>query len=160
MGYYAVYGGAIKFKEKPSDGVLESLDYMFENLNYDKESMTADFGGEETNYYDDEVLDALNDVKDIIESGEIEWSGEDFCHWRHLFKDGRWVSENASIIYESEPALQLSKQEETEFIGQFIDIIEDYIHPDAKPSDKQIDGEDYNKLAAQIRSLLHNWNVL
>ena len=108
MGYYASGNGFIKLKRRPFEKELEKLNELIEeyfNCDYfDKEqefSVTYEYG----NYYgDDGFLEMLNEANAVcgVESGEILFDGDDDCHWRFVFLDGKWIEDTGRIIYDKD----------------------------------------------------------
>lgn len=51
---------------------------------------------------DDEVKEALEGIRRIalVESGEIEYIGEDDTYWRFIYKDNEWKMQRGTVVYE------------------------------------------------------------
>ena len=155
MGYYADYNGYLCFKENPSNEVLSNLIDVFSYDGFDKTSVSAYFSGH-GKYYEDNVYEALLNVKPYIKDGEFIFNGEDDCHWRIKFKNGSWDEENGDIYYSSDLPLLNSGENQGEFIGEIIDIMQDCID---NPEGDIIKGEWYDKIANELVDLMKQWKV-
>ena len=161
MGYYANAGGEIYLKDAlPADfevplELVRNWDADIEI--YDKEQIVyIDFHDKYSEYWIEEVAKLF---KPYTKSGRIDFTGEDGCIWRYIYLDGEWKEENARIIFDSEPALQLQKEQKEELIGQLIGCVEDVLS-DGKPSEGYIEGATYDKLSAKLADTLINWGIL
>lgn len=49
-------------------------------------------------------MGALQKVNTVcnIKGGEVDYAGEDDCHWRHIFHNGKWEEENGFILYDGD----------------------------------------------------------
>lgn len=63
----------------------------------------VDFSLLDNDYYCDETERVLNDITHIapIESGAIEYVGDDCKHWRYIYR-GYWVYQKGRVVYEAE----------------------------------------------------------
>lgn len=147
MGYCASWSGYIKFKQDIANEIIEECEYVFVELHYEPSDRTLGFYGN-GKYYSDEVYNFLNNIKEITESGEIRYYGEDETYWRFIFKDNKWVEESGTIVYEF--------QDKDEFIGRIIDVIQDCID---NPRGKIIEGEWYDKVSEELTSIMKAWSV-
>ena len=151
MGYSASWGGYIRFKEEPSNEIEKKID---KELNvYYKENNTINVGND-GKYHDDEVFSLLNEIKDLVEDGMIEYNGEDHANWRIYFKNGNWLEETGYVYYESE--IDTAQNDQQEFIGSIIDIIQDCID---NPHGEVINGDWYDKVSGKLNDLMYEWKV-
>lgn len=153
MGYYATWGGVLGMKEAPPKTAMRDLNNVFEDAYYDSKKKTLELYGHEK-YHEDDVYNALNEIKDIVESGEIEFTGEDDSHWRIYKEDDEWREESGAVYYESE--INTAQNDKDEFIGRIIDIIQDSID---NPKGDTIKGEWYDEIADEITSIMKTWKV-
>lgn len=151
MGYYATWGGQIKFKDKPSKDIIEKINDCF--VCYDQNENTLSVG-DYSKYYEDAAYEVLDKIAPLVESGEIEYSGEDESHWRFIFKDGTWNEEYGYIHYESE--LTKAEEDKEEFLGRIIDVMQDCFD-DQKG--KTIEGDWYDKIHSELESIMKAWEV-
>lgn len=154
MGYYATWGGMIKFKVKPSKEIITELKHIFNETYYDSDRRYFDFGGEDK--YDEEKFSAiLEKINPITERGEIEFTGEDNSHWRWIFKDGLWKDESGYVYYDSE--INEARENREEFIGRIIDLVQDCIDD---PKGETICGEWYDEIYDELYAIMKAWKVL
>ena len=108
MGYYASGDGTLRFRREISKDELERVtEALFDAFN---EVIISDDGQYtclelihyNEKYYGDGVMDALRIASECEKfvDGEAEFSGEDDCHWRFIYRDGEWQEENGRITYE------------------------------------------------------------
>jgi len=148
MGYYASYNGSIKLKEDITAELIENGKYLFENFAcVDK---YIDFGGD-GKYYGDDVEEYLRKITPYTDSGEIEYSGEDGCLWRFIFRDSEWIEQNGTVSYES---IVLPK-DKPEFIGQIVDVFDDEIDSE----NPVFTGERYDRIATKLEALMKAWKI-
>lgn len=117
MGYYANGNGDICFNavldEKTYEAVLEVLRTVWEcdgerefkgyTSTPIQDPYTYIDVWTDDKYYDDEVINALNTIKEMAPVGEyssIKYRGEDEALWRFVFKDGEWIEQEGRIVYE------------------------------------------------------------
>ena len=114
MGYCANGSGSIVFDRRLSadeenriGGILDAACFEFDF--YSPRSTTDQFPQcvdiwHDDKYHGDVVSTALRDIADLvpIRSGCIEYAGEDFSHWRFLYKpeDESWHEQDGQIVYE------------------------------------------------------------
>ena len=152
MGYYADYDGYIKFKNVPSDEDLDKLRYAFGECYRSEETMFAVYGHEK--YYEETIIDYLDRINELTEYGEIEYYGEDNCHWRFVFTDGEWIEEQGFVYYESE--LNKAKDDKEEFLGRIIDVMQDCLD---NPKGETIEGTWYDNVKKELESIMYAWKV-
>lgn len=153
MGYYANYNGAITLKEIPPQKIIDSFAEYFENFDYYENDIC--FGGYEK-YYEDSVTELLESIKPYTSDGTVEYAGEDNCHWRFAFVDGKWEEQDGEIVYGSNPINNKVKENmRAEFIGEIIDIFDDAIDPD-KPI---FTGEKYDQICVKLFGLMKGWRI-
>lgn len=111
MGYYANGSGSVTFNRVLDEKEISILENAFENawFEYDFSMNTASLSQGSSfdmwsndKYHEDEVLDLLEAMKDIapIVNGYIEYTGEDGSNWRFIFKDGKWLEQNGTVVYD------------------------------------------------------------
>ena len=124
MGYYAEFKGSItlnpitateeqdlisKYNEMYHEEASSFIDICGWGGERDvyvisKTDATVQYGldlyGDEK-YYEEEVRAFLNLFLPCIESGEIDFIGEDDSIWRMIFRDGHWDEESGAIVYHS-----------------------------------------------------------
>ena len=153
MGYYASSSGTIKVKEEPAEDTMKIIKNAFENVDYYEKEKEVDVCGYEK-YYEESVYDALEAIKPITISGDIEFKGDDDYFWRFYFKDGNWIEESGKIYYESD--LPTVKTDKEEFLGSIIDVIQDQID---NPKGEIITGEWYDAVYDELKSIMEAWKV-
>lgn len=106
MGYYAAGGGYVIYEKPITDEQAKIVDEQFGEWVWTEECGTTDgrivdmaYDGK---YYSDEVETVLDKLAELgpIKEGELEFSGEDNCHWRFLYKDGAWIEQLGHIVYD------------------------------------------------------------
>ena len=153
MGYYASGSGTIKVKEEPAENTIKIINNAFENVDYYEKEKEINICGYEK-YYEESVYDAIEAIRPITISGNIEFKGEDDCIWRFYFKDGNWIEESGEIYYESD--LPTVKTDKEEFLGSIIDVIQDQID---NPKGEIITGEWYDDIYDKLKSIMEAWKV-
>lgn len=151
MGYYATWGGQIKFKEKPSEKIINKVNDCF--VCYQKDDKVLHVG-DYSKYYEEDATGTLTEIAPLVESGEIEYSGEDDNHWRFIFKDGTWDEEYGSVYYESE--MSTAQEDKEEFLGRIIDVMQDALD---HPKGETIDGKWYDDIKKELESIMRAWKV-
>lgn len=154
MGYCASWSGYITFTQSPDEETVLELNDKLNINDYDEETKCLSVC-DDNKYYDDIIKSALELAKPITKCGEIEFTGEDEDHWRFIFKDGDWVEEHGNIYYESDIAHANINRDE--FIGNIIDIMQDYVVDDIKGD--VICGEWYDIIAKKLDELMRSWKV-
>lgn len=166
MGYYACGGGTLKLKKdmKIPAEILADLGREF------SEVADAPDGGlyltfEYDKYHDDDVTEALRSLAPFVESGNVEFAGDDDCHWRFHFWNGTMKYQCGRLVYEdADPDWR--RLYRVEMIGCIIDVFEDWltekgITPEDIPNDDRYEddgaiiyGCDYGDLEGQIEDVL------
>lgn len=122
MGYYASYGGEIvPKKEEDLEKIVDIIKKydVFEDVDYyDRGSIggvkSIDISGN-SKYYEDELIEMYKEISDMVESAEIDFTGEDDHHWRHECKDGKWQELTGELIYKDPQKLfETEKDQEHE----------------------------------------------
>ena len=113
MGYYASGDGIIGFdrylKDEEVQSVLGLLSEEFEDSSFDNDTVT--FWASEK-YHGDAVESILNQIaRDYpIKHGEVQYVGEDGCHWRFRFDHScldtdigsPWLEEEGEVVFEGD----------------------------------------------------------
>ena len=169
MGYYADYDGNITFKDKLPTELIKAGQDEFETFHYDEVRNEAEVCGHDK-YYEDSVYDFLQLIEPYTKAGEIEYQGEDNCFWRFIFKGGKWDEENGSIYYETELPQIKTNEDRLEFLGEIIDIFEDFLEEkciswenDERNGDEDAAifyGTEYGYIQDQLELLMRGWNVM
>ena len=109
MGYCATYYGDMKTRpltppEKTAldlrlrfwkdENVFEDFDYGFAT----DDSCAITLSGN-SKYYEEDVKDFLAEIEPYMNSGEIEYSGEDETFWQFEFRNGNWYYNIGYIQY-------------------------------------------------------------
>lgn len=98
MGYYANSSGCFEVKDlKDVDAVLAAIEEFGAGDSWVDGGSVSFFYNDK--YYEDEVFEFLGKVEEYLEAGEVEWVGEDRCHWRHILKNGKFEEESGEIVY-------------------------------------------------------------
>ena len=117
MSYYATGSGSIQFNNRLDEKTIMSIEEKLDECgmdfynSYDKKLKNGDCESKVTviecsndsNYLgDDEVKEILDEIRDVsqIDSGEIEYVGEDGSHWRFIFKNGEWEMQPGTVKYD------------------------------------------------------------
>ena len=105
MGYYADGYGSVKAKDKAAfDNIVDMLDKS-DRVPFDyglyEDNLEIDLSDSEK-YHEEDVLDFLDSIIEFINEGEIEYTGEDSCHWKFVFdtKSSRWYERSGRVIYD------------------------------------------------------------
>jgi hypothetical protein len=152
MGYYASGNGTINFKEEPSEELLKNFGWVIDYYKYDNKSISVGFNDK---YNEDAIEAALNELAPYTKSGEMEFVGEDGAIWRFIFDKDEWKEESGTRMYDSEiPDFRGDRKDD--FIGYIIDIIQDTMD---NPRGEIIEGEWYDRVAAELEDLMYNWKV-
>ena len=149
MGYCASWDGTIKFKQDITNEIIEECEYVFNELHYEPAEKTLTLYGN-GKYHSDEVIYFLDAIKNITESGEVKFCGDDGAHWRFIFRENKWIEESGDVYYDSFVV------DKDEFIGQIIDIIQDCL--DEKRGET-IEGEWYDEVAEKLKNIMKAWDV-
>ena len=110
MGYYADGNGYVtvrKLEDKRMDeleNVLKDCGCCFDYDISDNANHTEVCLNFYEKYYGDSVEELLNNLIQFgIVDGEVEFSGEDYCHWRFKWYDkpkGHWEEQNGHVVYD------------------------------------------------------------
>ncbi len=108
MGYYANGYGHITAKDAESYKKIRNMFGYIPGTNetpFDfwehEDELTIDISNDDK-YYEDEVDDFLTSITEFITEGEVEYVGEDGCHWKYVFdfESSCWHERNGRIIYD------------------------------------------------------------
>ena len=103
MGYYAHGSGVLKLKSEVPEDVLALLSW--ENAGFSEVADSPDGGlwltFEHSKFHDDDMVHAMNKIAPYVESGDVEFCGEDDSHWRYHFHDGKMEEQGGEIVYKS-----------------------------------------------------------
>lgn len=108
MSYRAYCNGRIGFDGPMTDKVEKELEHIFPvgygyEYYWDSDNVKSEiyfmYNG---NYHEDDVIGILDDISKLITItlGECYFSGEDDTFWRFIFRNGMWVEQNGTIVYE------------------------------------------------------------
>lgn len=177
MGYYASGEGTIKFKDETAEEIIsnyiQKFKEIFECVECSKSEIS--FNGYDK-FYSDEIEELLDEITPNTESGDIEYVGEDYALWRYHFDGTAFIEENGSVTYPSESEGEIrekiSSNDKAEFVGQIIDIFEDFLdergiildNPERDDSDSipeetaNIYGSDYGELQDALEEIIGKWS--
>lgn len=108
MGYYASGSGAITFIA-PTDQEIEQIDDVLSKVFEVERAGSSKYEFyvyDSEKYHGDDVRDVLEEVTKIcpISDGEIEYAGEDYCHWRFIYHQTLgWIEQDGHIEYDPLP---------------------------------------------------------
>ena len=104
MGYYASGSGVLKLKSEVPEDVLALLSW--ENAGFSEVADSPDGGlwltFEYSKFHDDDMVHAMNKIAQYVESGDVEFCGEDDSHWRYHFHNGKMEEQGGEIVYRSD----------------------------------------------------------
>ena len=181
MGYFATWEGTIIFKGKPSDDQIKDLEKEFCEADllepkFDPENRWSVNLYGSGNYSESGVYEVLNKIVPFIISGKIVFSGDEDAHWKIEFVKGKWEEDNGSIVYSKNDALSefppVSEDDRAEFIGEIVDIFEDFLeekgitipNPEKNEDDDEnqaiIYGSDYGYCQDRLEEMMRNWKIL
>lgn len=104
MGYYASGSGVLKLKSEVPEDVLVLLSW--ENAGFSEVADSPDGGlwltFEYSKFHDDDMVHAMNKIAQYVESGDVEFCGEDGSHWRYHFRNGKMEEQGGEIVYKSD----------------------------------------------------------
>jgi len=108
MSYYASIDGVIELRagvdpEVLAERIKDFAEFVESEVASSDRSVTLYLGGYEK-YCEDSIYAFLEEVSTKTISGEINYTGEDFEHWRHYFDQSRhqWREQHGHIEYEKE----------------------------------------------------------
>lgn len=105
MGYCANGNGSLTLKNEEQyeliEGIFENNDYGLE-LGYLCDNVVH-FYTNVDKYYEEDVIEGLNAIKDCIVEGELEFVGEDGENWKFIFANGNWEEYDGTITYDCDP---------------------------------------------------------
>ena len=181
MDFSATWNGTIVFKKKPSDDQIEDLKrelcklVVLEPKYNPKTRWYVNVYGS-GNYSDAGLYKVLNKIAPSIISGRIVFSGDEDTHWKIEYVKGKWKEENGIIVYSKNDALSefppISENDRAEFIGQIIDIFEDFLGekgitiPNSEKNETDdentaiIYGSDYGYCQDRLEEMMRNWKIL
>ena len=127
MGYYAGGGGTLKLKKDAviSDELIKKLEYSFEEIDGPSDGKIGLYHPYEK-YYEDDVIDALNEIAPLVDSGDVEFAGDDDESWRFHFWNGRMREQNGRVVYEDSDKDQ-RHSDRMELLGCLVDAVEDWL---------------------------------
>lgn len=103
MGYYASGSGVLKLKSEVPEDVLALLSW--ENAGFSEVADSPDGGlwltFEYSRFHDDDMVHAMNKIAQYVESGDVEFCGEDDSHWRYHFRNGKMEEQSGEVVYKS-----------------------------------------------------------
>lgn len=155
MGYYAAGGGEIKLKQVELPLlVMTRLNDTFEYKVYNDnpETILIDY---DNKYHEDSVIETLDALTPYVESGCIQFTGEDGGRWRFRFINGEWVEENGKITWSREQ--KFSDEDKKRIISELIDVF--YSFSDGKPSDITVEDATNAKLSRRLEDTLMKWCI-
>lgn len=110
MSYYANGSGTITFKPGTTEDEINLIldkyfDYHFDDselwTDQSVNRVVLDFNHHE-NYHGEVIDDLLRDLSPFVESGELDFIGEDNSMWRFRFDGEGFEEENGDVIFESD----------------------------------------------------------
>jgi len=133
MGYYATGGGCLELKSTPPNDIIEDAYAIFcdVGLHNGEKELNLCFDGK---YHNDDIEDWNNRVVPYVNRGQIEFCGDDDCHWKYVFKDGEWDIGYGNVVYDNEPALFLSEKDKDKLLDEILSTIDSGSSTDGKPS--------------------------
>ena len=180
MGYYAHGCGTLKLK--PNTEISEDLMDMLRDA-FDEVWVWSDGALEvehsHDKYHEDVVAEPLEKLAPFVESGDIEFTGEDDECWRFHFWHGRMREQNGRVVYEDSDK-DWRHSDRMELLGCLVDAVEDWLESkgitadDIKCEDRDqaiedgedpeglaiIYGEDYDILCGKFERTLINAEFL
>lgn len=174
MGYYASGSGDIVFARTLTEAefkdVEDILKYWFQDIYWNsndtgKRSVSVSCYDK----YSEECLTDLMKIKVPIKEGDVYFTGEDNEIWKYVYSiENGWQEIGSRTIFEDEPFIR--QNDRAEFVGQIIDIFEDFLESkgiDIPNEDKDqsenpaiIYGMDYGELQSAIESMMQHWGIL
>ena len=123
MGYYAYGSGVISVRSDfPDDALADCINNTFSDSDYDRERHELYLSNDDK-YYHDEVMDCLRAIAPYATGGEIEFHGEDETFWRFVIKDGKVREDYGRIVYDGDPAVYLSKNDQQFMIYEIVNSV-------------------------------------
>ena len=180
MGYYAHGSGELRLKRQIPDDIIESLEEFDETDQYVRHEKTGKqvhylfLNHYDEKYCEDYVYDDLKKIEPFVESGSIDFHGEDDCVWRFRFSPEakEFIEDTGKISYDfdDEPVAKKCNGNRLEFLCSLIEVFETFldekgisIENDEKLEDEDasnIYGTDYGDLESELESELIKWGVL
>lgn len=172
MGYYVSGGGDIRFLNvltpKEEEYAIRELDSAWMESALDKSETEIEFWA--IDKWNGDLEESLRNISENIKTkaGHAEFLGEDGERWAYNFADGVWNEINGRFVWDDEPYI---KQEDAgEFIGQIIDIFEDFLESkgiDIQNEEKEesegpaiLYGSDYGEIQSELEDMMIRWKVL
>lgn len=155
MGYYATGGGTLKITSPPlPEEIMEETRNIFHIFSR-KVDTDLDIEFDEK-YYESEMETWASDIAPYVSDGVLYFCGEDDCHWRFVFEDKTWRLDYGHIVYDTDPALELSETKKEELLNDIVKTI--LLSTDGKPSVNQPAPTDEQK--RRLSDVLRNWHIL
>lgn len=107
MGYYANGGGQVMLRKDELGTPVKLPDDLLKMLGEDfSEVADSPDGGlwlthEYNKYHSDDVEQSMEALASYVTSGDVEFAGEDDCHWRFHFENGEVEEQSGEITYKS-----------------------------------------------------------
>lgn len=107
MGYWASGSGSITFAEQLPENIIKEIQNImsddFDTEAYTQNNVTIIDVTADGKYHGDDIAAVLDEIanKATIAYGEIEFAGEDSCHWRFIWENDRWDEQNGEIVYKT-----------------------------------------------------------
>ena len=71
-----------------------------------KEVITIDIEHSD-NYHEENTYDFLRKIAPYVETGEIEFTGEEHDNWRFHFRNGKWYEDNGIVTYDEKKGKEI-----------------------------------------------------
>ena len=180
MGYNAHGSGELLLKRKIPDDIIESFIAFDEAQQYERVEKTGKkircllMEHYDDRYWGTDIYKDLEKVEPFVESGSIDFHGEDDCVWRFRFDPvkGEFTEDNGRISYEFDdaPVAKKYKGNRHDLLNAVIEVFETFldekgilIENDEKSQSENpsnIYGTDYGDLEAELEHELIKWGVL
>ena len=180
MGYVAEWYGQFRTKNRPEESVMKMITNVFGDLSYvplkGKDKGMYEFAVSNTgNYRETDLFMLLETLEPITVNGIVYFRGEDGTIWKVEYTDGRWKEFAGAVCYSKEDAAKhfppVPTDEKAEFIGEIIDIFEDFLeekgitipNPEKDEDDEEnaaiIYGSDYGIIQDALELMMRNWKI-
>lgn len=107
MGYSANGKGSATIKNiSDTERLREALDKVirdsYSEMEYDIVGNTICLWEYDSHWDEEDTMEILNALSPYITEGSITYDGDENCHWRYNFINGKWVDENGILYYNTQ----------------------------------------------------------
>lgn len=161
MGYCATGDGLLVLNGPLSEIDMDETSQLFEEVAYVHSDETPHIGLQLTfndRYRSEEMDKWADDIAPYVMRGTVTFCGDDNAFWRFSFKDGISTLENSRIVFDLDPAIELSNYEKEQLLTDIINSVSGDLSTDGKPSVATF--EPTGKTMRRLSDVLHRWSII